>query len=56
MSDQKPKSPDSLTKADNVALAESELDKVAGGDSTVTVNKVKTADKQFQAMDAYVRG
>jgi len=55
MSDKKAKSPDSLTKADNVALAERELDNVTGGDG-VTLNKAKTADKQAAAMDAYIRG
>jgi len=49
----KPSKPDSLTKAGKdagIALSESELDKVAGG------NKAKTADKAFNAMDAYIRG
>ena len=50
--------PDSLTKAAGVELSESELAKVAGGEITqdVTVNKAKTADKAFKAMDAYIRG
>jgi hypothetical protein len=53
-------SPDSLTKSESIALAESELDKVTGGDAasttqTVTVNKAKTADKAYQQMDAYIR-
>ena len=49
---QKPSTPDSLTKAGKDAsseLSENELKQVAGG-------KAKTADKQFQAMDGYIRG
>ncbi len=64
---QKPSSPDSLTKAGKnagIELSESELSKVAGGEThkigqttqDVTVNKAKTADKNFQAMDGYIRG
>lgn len=48
----KPTKPDSLTKSGKdagIELTESELNKVAGG-------KAKTADKAFQAMDAYIRG
>jgi hypothetical protein len=48
----KPSSPDSLTKSGkgaSIELAESELDKVAGG-------KAKTADKAYQQMDAYIKG
>jgi hypothetical protein len=55
---QKPSKPDSLTKSGkgaDIALTESELAKVAGGQD-VTVNKAKTADKAFKAMDAYIRG
>jgi hypothetical protein len=43
-------------------LADKVLDGVAGGDGCVrqatqdvTVNKAKTADKAFNAMDAYIR-
>ena len=39
----------------SIDLAESDLAKVAGG-GDVTVNKAKTADKAFQAMDAFIRG
>jgi hypothetical protein len=49
---EKPSTPDTLTKTAkdaSIALSESELNKVAGG-------KAKTADKQFQAMDGYIRG
>jgi hypothetical protein len=49
---QQPAKPDSLTKTSKdagIELAESELNKVAGG-------KAKTADKAFQAMDGYIRG
>jgi hypothetical protein len=49
---QKLSTPDSLTKAGKdagIELSESELNKVAGG-------KAKTADKQFKAMDAYIKG
>jgi bacteriocin-like protein len=49
---QKPSTPDTLTKAGkgaSIELSENELNKVAGG-------KAKTADKAFQAMDAYIRG
>jgi|UPI000489E68B hypothetical protein len=61
---QKPSTPDSLTQASknaSVELSESELSKVAGGEALkvtqdVTVNKAKTADKAFQAMDGYIRG
>lgn len=57
----KPSSPDSLTKTASIELSESELSKVAGGETVkiaqdVTVNKAKTADKAFQAMDGYIRG
>ena len=55
---QKPSTPDSLTKAGKnagIELAESQLDKIAGGQD-VTVNKAKTADKAFKAMDGYIRG
>jgi hypothetical protein len=57
----KPSSPDSLTKTAGIELSESELSKVAGGETVkiaqdVTVNKAKTADKAFQAMDGYIRG
>ncbi|HVY99956.1 MAG TPA: hypothetical protein VHA35_10655 [Dongiaceae bacterium] len=45
-------SPESLTETAGIALAESTLDKVAGG---VTVNKAKTADKAQQQMDAYIK-
>jgi hypothetical protein len=48
----KPSTPDSLTKTGkgaDIALTERELDKVSGG-------KAKTADKAFNAMDAYIRG
>ena len=56
-------SPDSLTKTDSIALAESQLDKVTGGGTNttttitqdVTVNKAKTADKAYQQMDAYIK-
>jgi len=61
MSDQKPRtaqpaagSPDSLTKTASIALSESELQQVTGGDG-VTVNKAKTADKAYAAMDAYIK-
>lgn len=47
-------SPDSLTKAASIALAESELEKVTGGDG-VTVNKAKTADKAAAQLDAYIK-
>ena len=61
---QKPSSPDSLTKAGKnagIELSESELSKVAGGETlkitqTTSTNKAKTADKAFQAMDGYIRG
>jgi hypothetical protein len=61
---QKPSTPDSLTKSGKdagIELSESELSKVAGGETfkitqDVTVNKAKTADKNFQAMDGYIRG
>jgi hypothetical protein len=61
---QKPSTPDSLTMASKnagIELSESELSKVAGGETLkitqdVTVNKAKTADKNFQAMDGYIRG
>jgi hypothetical protein len=49
---QKPSAPDTLTKAGkgaSIELSESDLSKVAGG-------KAKTADKAFQAMDAYIKG
>ena len=52
--DSKTKSPDSLTKTKGIGLAESELEKVAGGD--VALTKAKTADKQQAAMDAYIKG
>jgi len=54
----KPSTPDSLTKTGkdaSIALSESQLDKIAGGQD-VTVNKAKTADKAFKAMDGYIRG
>jgi len=52
--------PDSLTKTAGIELSERELEKVSGGDTKpitqdVTVNKAKTADKAFNAMDAYIR-
>ncbi len=61
---QKPSSPDSLTKAGknaSIELSESELSKVAGGETikinqSVSTNKAKSADKAFQAMDGYIRG
>jgi hypothetical protein len=49
---EKASTPDKLTKARkgaSIELTESELNKVAGG-------KAKTADKAFNAMDAYIRG
>jgi hypothetical protein len=55
---QKPSKPDNLIQSGKdagIALTESELAKVAGGQD-VTVNKAKTADKAFKAMDAYIRG
>jgi hypothetical protein len=60
----KPSTPDSLTQASQgagIALSESELSKVTGGETIkiaqdITVNKAKTADKNFQAMDGYIRG
>lgn len=55
MSNSKPDSLTKTSKAAGVELAESELAKVAGGQD-VTVNKAKTADKAFKAMDAYIRG
>jgi hypothetical protein len=54
---QKPSTPDSLTKAGKnagVELAESQLDKIAGGQD-VTVNKAKTADKAYTQMDGYIK-
>jgi hypothetical protein len=48
----KPSSPDSLTKpgkGGSIELAESELSKVTGG-------KAKTADKAYDAMNAYIKG
>jgi hypothetical protein len=65
MSDQKTEkasTPDSLAKASKdagIALSESELNKVAGGfkvNQDVTVSKVKTADKQQQAMTDFIKG
>ncbi|MDQ1422322.1 MAG: hypothetical protein QOJ52_4284 [Acidimicrobiaceae bacterium] len=45
------------TPEGEVQLREDELDKVSGGiTQDVTVNKAKTAEKAFQAMDGYVRG
>jgi hypothetical protein len=53
-------SPDSLTETKNVALNESDLAKVSGGGTAivqdVTVNKAKTADKAYAAMDGYIKG
>ena len=52
MSKQKPSKPDSLTKSGkgaSIELSENDLDKVAGG-------KAKTADKAYNAMDAYIKG
>jgi hypothetical protein len=49
MSDKKAKAPDSLTKTANIALSESDLDKVSGG------NKAKTADKAYTQMDGYIK-
>jgi hypothetical protein len=49
---QKPSTPDTLTKAGkdaSIALSESELDKVVGG------NKAKVANKAADAVDAYIR-
>jgi hypothetical protein len=65
---QKSSTPDSLTKSGkeaSIELSETALDKVAGGNAVsdinainqnVTVNKAKTADKAFKAMDGYIRG
>lgn len=54
-----------LPPALNGELSDDELDAVAGGwfssffktfTQDVTVNKAKTADKAFKAMDGYIRG
>ena len=47
-------SPDSLTKTTTIALSESELEKVTGGDG-VTLNKAKSADKAYTQMDGYIK-
>ena len=48
------------TETKNVALNESDLAKVSGGGTAivqdVTVNKAKTADKAYAAMDGYIKG
>lgn len=44
-----------ITAADE--LTDQQIEGVAGGGTVdVTVNKAKTADKAFQAMDGYIRG
>jgi hypothetical protein len=48
-----------ITAADE--LSDQQIEGVAGGtkfeiQQDVTVNKAKTADKAFQAMDGYIRG
>ena len=47
-------SPHSLTTTASIALSESELEKVTGGDG-ITVNKAKTADKAYTQMDGYIK-
>ena len=53
-------SPDELITDLDVKLTESDWDQVKGGETVVTqdltVNKAKTADKAFKAMDGYIRG
>ena len=58
-----PATPDQLLVSDSGAsteLTDKALEAVAGGGKAitqdVTVNKAKTADKAFQAMDGYIRG
>ncbi len=46
------KVPDSLTKTASIALSESDLANVTGGEG---VNKAKTADKAYAQMDAYIK-
>jgi hypothetical protein len=51
----KPSTPDSLTKTSqgaNVELSEGDLDRVTGG----VVNKVKTSDKQTEAIVEFIKG
>jgi len=52
---QKPSTPDSLTKTSqgaSVELSEGDLDTVTGG----VVNKVKTSDKQTEAIVDFIKG
>jgi hypothetical protein len=58
-----PATPDQLLVSESGAateLTDKALEGVAGGGKAitqdVTVNKAKTADKAFQAMDGYIRG
>jgi hypothetical protein len=61
---QKPSKPDSLTETSQgagIALSESELSKVTGGETIkvtqdITLNKAKSADKAAAAVDGYIRG
>ena len=47
------KNPDDLIKDSAIELDETSLDAVAGG---VSANKAKTANKNFEAFDGYIRG
>jgi hypothetical protein len=43
-------------KKDNVELSAEDLKQVNGGSDTVTMNKAKTADKVYSALDDYIKG